>query len=95
MNYPVAVRVLALLPASFSAKILCLIFIELSLMILHCILIFFTGPFFPAMMQSAVLHQGRVPAGQLCDLQSGLMHVSSQMAIYGQSMVVVDATALR
>jgi len=34
-------------------------------------------------------------AGQLRDLQSGLMHVSSRTAIDGRSTVVDDATALR
>jgi len=37
----------------------------------------------------------RVSAGQLCDLQSRLIHVSSRTAIYGWSTVVDDATALR
>ena len=55
----------------------------------------FAGPFFPALMRTAVLHLGRVSAGQLCDPQSGLMHVSSQTAIYGQSTVVDNAMALR
>jgi len=56
---------------------------------------FFAGHFFPAWMCSAVSHHGRVWVGELCDLQSGLMHVSSRMAIYGWSTVVDDATALR
>jgi len=53
------------------------------------------GPFFPAVMCYVISHQGRVPAGQLCDLQTGPMHVSSRTAIYGWSTVVDDATALR
>jgi len=34
-------------------------------------------------------------AGELCDLQTGTMHVSSQTDIYGWSTVMDDATALR
>jgi len=72
------------------------IFIEFSLMIYIVFFGFFlTGPFFPAVMRYVVLHQGRVSAGQLCDLQLGLMHVSSQTAVYGQSTDVDNATALR
>jgi len=56
---------------------------------------FFAGPFFPALMCTAVLHQGRVSAGHLCDLQWGLMHVSSQTAVYGWSMIMGNTTALR
>jgi len=44
-------------------------------------------------MRSAVLHQERMSAGQLCYLLSGLMHVSSRTAIYRQSTVVDNATA--
>jgi len=40
-------------------------------------------PFFSDLMRSAVSHQGRVSAGQLWDLQTGLMPVSSRTAICG------------
>jgi len=56
---------------------------------------YFAGPFFSAVMRSAVSHQGRVSAGQLCNLLFGLMHVWSRTAIHGQSTVVDDATAMR
>jgi len=36
----------------------------------------------------------QLSVGQLCDLQSGLMHVSSRTAICGRSTVVDDTTAL-
>jgi len=76
--------VLVLLPASVSTKTEHTIFIEFSLTIyIAFISIFLAGPFFPALMHSVISHQRRVSAGQLCDLQMGLMHVSSQTAIYG------------
>jgi len=70
-------------------------FIEFSLTIHVVFFVFFgAGPFFPTLMRY-LLHQGRVSVGQLCNLQLGLMHVSSQTAVYGQSTVADDATALR
>jgi len=71
------------------------IFIEFSLTIYIVFSDFFAGPFFSALMRYVTSHQGRVSAGQLCDLQLGLMYISSQTAIYGQSTVMDDATALR
>jgi len=43
---------------------------------------FLAGPFFSAVMRY-ISHQGRVSAGQLCDLQTRPMRVASQTAIYG------------
>jgi len=80
---PCQQSVLALLLASLSAKALHLIFIEFSLTIYIVILNFLVGPFFPAVMCYVISHQGRVSTDHLCDLQLGLMHVSSRTAIYG------------
>jgi len=56
--------------------------------------IFLAGPFFPAVMRY-ISHQGRVSAGQLCDLRTRLIHVATRTAIYGSRTIVDDATALR
>jgi len=55
---------------------------------------FWAGPFFPAVMRY-ISHQGRVSAGQLCDLWTRLTHVAIRTAIYGSRTIVDDATALR
>jgi len=40
------------------------------------------------------LHQGRVSAGQLCDLRTRPIHVASRTSIYRFSTIADDATAL-
>jgi len=62
----------------------------------HCCISKFFGLALSFQLWCALFsHQGRVSAGQLCDLQSRLIHVSSRTAIYAWSTVVDDATALR
>jgi len=89
-------NVLVLLPASTSTKTTWNVLLNYFLW--GFILLYFEifGLALSFLLWCALFsHQGRVSAGQLCDLQSKLIHVSSQTAIYGWSTVVDDAMALR